>query len=323
MTHTISMRLFHGTDNAEIQRPTVLTLGVFDGLHLGHQLIMRTVVERAKATDAVPTVITFDPHPRAVLHPESAPPLLQTLDQKVEGFGVLGIEQTIVVRFDEAFSQIWAEDFLREVVKERLHAREVYLGCGFAFGHDRQGNIELLRRVSGELGFFADEVPEVRFRNQRVSSSKVRQLLAAGKVNLARRLLGRPYGVEGRVEKGAQRGRTLGFPTANLHPRNRVIPRNGVYVTGTLIDGNWRRSVTNVGLRPTFDTGTEPSVETFVIDWAGDLYGDVVRVRFLHRLRDEKKFGSVPELKAQIERDVNRAQSYFEREAARDRLSLV
>jgi riboflavin kinase/FMN adenylyltransferase len=320
---TIIMRLFHGTDNAEIQRPTVLTLGVFDGLHLGHQLIMRTVVDQAHATGAVPTVITFDPHPRAVLHPESAPPLLQTLDQKVEGFGVLGIEQTIVIRFDEAFSQIRAEEFLRDVIKDRLHAKEVYLGCGFAFGHDREGNIELLRRVSQELGFFADEVPEVRFRNRRVSSSKVRGLLAEGKVNLARRLLGRPYGVEGRVERGAERGRTLGFPTANLHPKNRVIPRNGVYVTGTLINGQWRRSVTNVGVRPTFDAATEPSVETFVIDWAGDLYGDVVRVRFLHRLRDEKKFGSVEELKTQIEHDMNRAQRYFAREGARHMLSVI
>ena len=148
------MRLFHGTDNAEIQRPTVLTLGVFDGLHLGHQLVMSTVAERARALNAVPTVITFDPHPRAVLHPESAPPLLQTLDQKVEGFGVLGIEQTIVVRLHaKSFRLIRAEDFLRDVVKERLHAKEVYLGCGFAFGHNREGNIELLtkreRRISG------------------------------------------------------------------------------------------------------------------------------------------------------------------------------
>jgi len=233
------MRLFHGTDNAEIQRPTVLTLGVFDGLHLGHQLIMRMVVERAHETGAVPTVITFDPHPRAVLHPESAPPLLQTLDQKVEGFGVMGIEQTIVIRFDEAFSQIRAKDFLRDVVKDRLQAKEVYLGRGFAFGHNREGNIELLRRVSADLGFVADEVPEVQFRNQRVSSSKVRRLLLDGRVNLARRLLGRPYGVEGRVEHGAERGAQLGFPTANLRPQNRVIPRRGVYVTGTLIDGQW------------------------------------------------------------------------------------
>ena len=317
------MRLFHGTDNAEIQRPTVLTLGVFDGLHVGHQLIMRTVVERARETGAVPTVITFDPHPRSVLHPESAPPLLQTLDQKVEGFGVLGIEQTIVIRFDEKFSQTCAEEFLRDVVKERLHAKEVYLGRGFAFGHNREGNIELLRRVSQELGFFADEVPEVQVRSQRVSSSRVRGLLAEGKVNLARKLLARPYGVEGRVERGAERGSTLGFPTANLHPRNRVIPRNGVYVTGALIDGQWRRSVTNVGVRPTFGGDTEPSVETFVINWAGDLYGDVVRVRFLHRLRDERKFASIEELKAQIKKDVNSAERYFEKAGSRHVLALI
>jgi riboflavin kinase / FMN adenylyltransferase len=317
------MRLFHGTDNAEIQRPTVLTLGVFDGLHLGHQLIIRTVAERASAVGAIPTAITFDPHPRAVLHPESSPPLLQTLDQKVEGFGILGIEQTIVIRFTAEFSQIRAEEFLKDVVKERLQAKEVYLGRGFAFGHNREGNIDLLRRVSKDLGFVAGEVPEVGLRGQRVSSSKIRELLASGKVNLARRMLGRPYGVEGRVERGKERGHTLGFPTANLHPHNRVIPANGVYVTGTLIDGQWRRSVTNVGVRPTFETETEPSVETFVLNWSGDLYGDVIRVRFLHRLRDEKKFESLESLKMQIGEDVRRAESYFDRAGARHMLSIL
>jgi len=286
-------------------------------------LIMKTVVERARAIGAVPTVITFDPHPRAVLHPESAPPLLQTFDQKVEGFGVLGIEQTIVVRFTREFSEIGAHDFLREVVKERLHAQEVYLGKGFAFGHDREGNIDLLKRVGKELGFVAGEVPEVSLRNRRVSSSKIRDLLSRGEVNLARRMLGRPYGVEGRVEHGAERGHQLGFPTANLHPQNRVIPRNGVYVTGTLIDGKWRRSVTNVGVRPTFESAAEPSVETFVMNWSGDLYGDVVRVRFLHRLRDEQKFSSLDDLKRQISKDVARANNYFSRTATRHMLSVV
>jgi riboflavin kinase/FMN adenylyltransferase len=317
------MRLFHGTDNADIQRPTVLTLGVFDGLHLGHQLIMRTVVERARAIDAVPTVITFDPHPRAVLHPESAPPLLQTFDQKIEAFGVLGIEQTIVVRFTKEFSNISAREFLKDVVADRLHAKEVYLGKGFAFGHSREGNIELLQRLSSELGFVAGKVPEVKMRGQRVSSSKIRQLLAAGQVNLARRMLGRPYGVEGRVERGSERGHLLGFPTANLHPHNRVIPRNGVYVTGTLIDGQWRRSVTNVGLRPTFGEATEPSVETFVMNWDGDLYGDVVRIRFLYRLRDERRFSSIDQLKTQIRRDVDRANSYFERAGTKHMLAVI
>jgi riboflavin kinase/FMN adenylyltransferase len=318
------MRLFHGTDNAEIARPTVLTLGVFDGLHLGHQLIMSTVVERARAINAVPTVITFDPHPRAVLHPESAPPLLQTFDQKIEAFGVLGIEQTIIVRFTRAFAQLEAEDFLRDVVRDRLHAVEVYLGRGFAFGRNREGNIELLRKVSEQLGFSADEVPEVRLRGQRISSSKIRGLLAEGKVNLARRMLGRPYGVEGRVVRGAERGRHLGFPTANLRPENRVIPRGGVYVTATLIEGTWRRSITNIGTRPTFENDfAQTSVETYVMNWTGDLYGDVVRVRFLHRLRNERKFASIDELKQQIARDRDRAAAYFERSGVCRTLAIV
>ena len=317
------MRLFHGTDNAEIARPTVLTLGVFDGLHLGHQLIVRTVVERARAAGAVPTVVTFDPHPRAVLHPESAPPLLQTFDQKLEALGVLGVEQTIVVRFTRDFAQVRAEEFLRDVVRDRLHAKEVYLGCGFAFGRDREGNIELLREASERLGFFADEVPEVRLRGRRVSSSLVRELLSEGRVNLARRMLGRPYGVEGRVVRGAERGRTIGFPTANLQPQNRVIPRGGVYVTATLIEGTWRRSVTNVGTRPTFEKQSEPSIETYVMNWSGDLYGDVVRVRFLRRLRDERRFASVEELKRQINFDAARASSYFERSGVRHSLAVV
>jgi riboflavin kinase/FMN adenylyltransferase len=317
------MRLFHGTDNAEIARPTVLTLGVFDGLHLGHQLIMKTVVERARAIKAVPTVITFEPHPRAVLHPESAPPLLQTLDQKIEAMGVLGIEQTIVIHFDQAFSQIHAESFLRDTVFNRLQAKEVYLGRGFFFGHNREGNIELLRSVSERLGFFADEVPEVRLRGERIGSTRIRELLLTGRVNLARRMLGRPYGVEGPVVRGAARGQSIGFPTANIRPHNRVIPRGGVYVTATLLAGQWRRSVTNIGTRPTFDDGTEPSIETHVLNWSGNLYGDVVRVRFLHRLRAEKKFASVGELTSQIGRDVARAERYFERAGVTRSLTIV
>jgi riboflavin kinase / FMN adenylyltransferase len=323
ITHYFVMKLFHGTDNAAIQRPTVLTLGVFDGLHLGHQLIMKTVVDRAHATNSVPTVLTFEPHPRAVLHPESAPPLLQTLDQKIEALGVLGIKQVIVIHFDRAFSEIRAQDFLRDVVVQRLHAQEVYLGRGFFFGYNREGNIDLLRRVSQQLGFIADEVPEVRLRGKRIGSTAIRLLLSEGRVNLARRMLGRPYGVEGPVARGDARGVGLGFPTANVQPHNRVIPRRGVYVTATLLEGQWRRSVTNIGTRPTFGDQLEASVETHVMNWSGDLYGDVLRVRFLHRLRDEKKFGSIDELKSQIARDVARANRFFERGGVKRSLSIV
>ena len=297
------MKIFHGTDNAGISRGTVLTLGVFDGLHLGHQRIMQTIVERSNATDSVPTVITFDPHPRAVLYPENSPPLLQTLDQRLANFEVLGIKQTIVIRFDKEFADLDAEDFLRDIVHERLQAKEVYLGKGFFFGKNRGGNIELLKKMSAELGFVADEVPEIRLRGTRISSSKIRELLKDGKVNLARRMLGRPYGVEGQIIHGDRRGRTIGFPTANLHPHNRVIPKYGVYATANLIEGVWRRSITNVGIRPTFEGDTEPSIESYIFDFDGDLYGDVLRVRFLHRIRDERKFAGIDELKNQIQKD--------------------
>ena len=317
------MRIFHGTENANIQKPTVLTLGVFDGLHLGHQRIMQTVVERAKTVNAQATAITFDPHPRAVLHPESAPPLLQTLDQRLANFEVLGIEQAIVIPFTQEFASNPAEDFLHDIVHDRLHAIEVYLGKGFAFGRGRGGNIELLRRMSEELGFFADEVPEVCVRGKRVSSSLIRALLSEGRVNLARRMLGRPYGVEGVITRGNQRGRTIGFPTANLKPHNRVVPKNGVYATATLVDGTWRRSITNVGVRPTFDEGSDVSIESYIFDFEGDLYGDVLRVRFLHRIRDERKFSGINELKAQIQKDTDRALNYFRHTGVRNMLEIL
>ena len=317
------MKIFHGIENANILKPTVLTLGVFDGLHLGHQRIMKTVVERGVAVDAVPTAITFDPHPRAVLHPESAPPLLQTLDQRLANLAVLGLGQTIVIKFDREFAAQPAEDFLRNIVHDRLHAKEVYLGKGFAFGRDRGGNIELLRKLSGELGFVADEVDEVRLRGQRVSSTAIRELLDEGRINLARRMLGRPYGVEGIVIRGNRRGHTIGFPTANLKPHNRVIPRYGVYATATLIDKKWRKSITNIGVRPTFENEAEPSIESYIFDFDGELYGDVLRVRFLHRIRDERKFSGVEELKAQIERDSARARNYFRHQGVKNTLAVL
>ena len=160
-------------------------------------------------------------------------------------------------------------------------------------------------------------------RGQRISSSKIRELLVAGKVNLARRMLGRPYGVEGQIVRGDQRGRTIGFPTANLKPRNRVIPSYGVYATANLIDGKWRRSITNVGIRPTFDGDKEPSIESYIFDFDGDLYGDVLRVRFLHRIRDERKFNGIEELKTQIQKDTKRTLNYFKRLGVTNSLNIV
>ncbi len=317
------MNVFDGIDSTEIRRPAALTLGVFDGLHLGHQEIVRTVVERGLLIDATPTLITFDPHPRQVLKPDTAPPLLQTFNQKMEGLKLLGIEQVIVLKFDQELAALSAEEFVKRFIIDALKAREVYLGKGFAFGHQRRGNIELLQRLSGEFGFYAAEVPEVQVRGHRISSTMIRRLLKAGRVNLARRMLGRAYGVEGQVTRGHGIGRRLLFPTANLEIQNRVLPADGVYITLSLVEGVWHRSVTNIGKRPTFGGETESKVETHLIDFDQDLLGKTIRVRMLHRLRGEKRFSGVDQLRAQIERDRSRAIRYFKSDFVLRNLNFV
>ena len=320
------MNIFHGTaegiEQDGLRRPTVLTLGVFDGLHLGHQAIIRTVVERALLADAAPTVITFDPHPRQVLKPDTAPPLLQTFNQKMEGLRLLGVQQVVVLKFDQQLAALSAEEFIGRFIVDGLQAREAYLGKGFAFGKGRRGNIELLQTLSRELGFHAAEVPEVRLRGHRISSTMVRLLLKAGRVNVARRMLGRAYGIEGVITQGHGIGRQLLYPTANLQLENRVLPVDGVYVTLSLVDGVWHRSVTNIGKRPTFGGEAESKVETHLIDFDEDLYGKTLRVRVLHRLRGEKKFNGVDELRAQIAKDRDRAIRYFDSGFVRRNLSF-
>jgi riboflavin kinase / FMN adenylyltransferase len=312
------MRIFRGIDDSAINSPSVLTFGVFDGLHLAHQLIMRRVVEGAVRLNVPATVVTFDPHPRAVLYPETAPPLLQTFEQKMEGMERLGIDQTIVLNFTPELSRLTADEFLRQYIFGRLDAREVYLGQGFAFGHNREGRFELLSQVAESLSRTAEEVPEVLIHSHRVSSTMIRRLLGAGRINLARRMLGRPYGIESRVIEGRKIGKAqLRYATANLKPHNTVIPANGVYVTLTFVEGAWRRSITNIGNKPTFGGDPEVTVETHVMEFDRELYGEKIRVRFLHRLRGEKKFESINELRAQIDQDYGRAVRYFRMENVR------
>jgi len=300
----------------------VLALGNFDGLHRGHIKILERVKRRAGERGATSVVMTFDPHPPRVVRPDKAPPLIMTTAQRLEAIADAGLQGTAVVRFTPELSQWDPETFVRTVLVEWLHVAEVWVGANFLFGRDRAGTFSLLRSLGARYGFRAEKIDPVRYKEFVVSSTRIRRLITEGRVDEAGALLGHPYVVDGTVVEGARRGRTIGFPTANLRPHNRVIPRNGVYVTATLIEGQWRRSVTNVGLRPTFGDATEPSVETFVMNWNGDLYGDVVRVRFLYRLRDEKKFSSVEQLKSQIMRDVDRASSYFERTGTKHMLSV-
>lgn len=306
------MKIIRDLTQTDIDCPTVLTWGVFDGLHIGHQRIIRMVVERGRARSAVPTMLTFEPHPRAVLRPETAPPLLQTFDQRLEGLASLGIEQTIVIPFTRDFSLTTAEQFLRHLVFGRLDAQEVYVGEGVAFGHQRQGRFDLIQSIAQELGRVAVQVDEVKLHGHRVRSTVIRRLLKAGYVNLPRKMLGRPYEIIGSVVKGRGVGGELLVSTANLLVDNAVIPAQGVYITLALVEGTWRPSATNIGTRPTFGGDTEVSVECHVLDIQRDLLGQRLRLRFLHRLRDEQRFPDVAALRRQIAHDLQRTRRYFQ-----------
>lgn len=218
------MNIFHDWRSPQLQTPTVLTMGVFNSLHVGHQTIIRRVVERAAALACTPTVVTFDPHPRAVLYPETAPPLLQTLGQRLEALRILGIRQTLVLPFNRELAALSATEFARTILFTALRPREIHLGENFVFGRARQGNITTLRCLGADYGCAAYEVEAVLLRGKRVSSTLLREAIQAGRVNWARRMLMRPYGVEGEVVVGRRLGRTINFPTANIAVINRVLP---------------------------------------------------------------------------------------------------
>jgi riboflavin kinase / FMN adenylyltransferase len=277
-------------------RPRRVAIGTFDGVHLGH----REVIAGAE------TVVTFDPHPQSVVAPGSQPKLLTTLDRKAELIATLGVEELVVIPFDGDFAARSAEDFVEHVLVERVQATSVSVGENFRFGHKAQGDVELL----GADGRFTTRVvPLLEVDGEVVSSSHIRGLVSGGAVQYADQLLGAPFAVDGEVQHGDKRGRTLGYPTANLVPRpGYVVPGHGVYACRVqLPDGTVVPAATNVGVRPQFVTGRGELIEAFLIDWSGDLYGERIRVEFLRRLRGERRFESVDALVEQMGRDVDTA----------------
>lgn len=288
-------------------RRGVVTVGNFDGLHVGHREILRIVTERARDRDGEAAVYTFEPHPRKVLRPHDPPKLLTTLEQKLELIEQAGVDVTIVEPFDRGFAGQSAVEFVRDVLWARLRPEEVYVGYDFRFGHDREGSMGTLTEMGPHLGFAVTIVPEVTVGGRDVNSTRIRELLATGQVEEARLLLDRPYAVRGLVVEGDRRGRTLGFPTVNLAPENEVLPAVGVYAGHVQVLGRTEAedmpAVINVGRRPTVKPNDPVVVEAHVIDWAGDLYGERVEVQFLHRLRDERRFPDVEALRHQIARD--------------------
>ena len=295
--------------------PTAVTIGNFDGVHIGHRAILRTVTDRARALDGEAVVYTFDPHPRKVLQGAAAPALLTTTEQKLELLAAAQIDLVVLEPFTAAFATTPPETFVREHVHARVGPLEVYVGYDFHYGRDREGSMRLLTELGPRLGFAVTIIPEVTIGSRDVSSSRIRALLAEGAVEEAKLLLGRSYAVRGKVVEGDRRGRTLGFPTANLAPENEIVPHNGVYATRVRLfpeaaaeqaAGEWLPAVTNIGTRPTFAPG-RVLVETHLLDFAGDLYGRRLELAFIERIRAERRFSGPQELAAQIALDAERA----------------
>jgi riboflavin kinase / FMN adenylyltransferase len=295
---------------------TVVTIGAYDGVHLGHRSVIRLVRQRAAERGLRSAVVTFDRHPAAVVRPESAPRLLTDLEQKLELLADTGIDYCLVITFDEARSQESAEDFVREVLVDCLNAADVVVGEDFHFGHRRAGNVPLLRRLGGELGFEVDGIELVGAESgpgggqAPVSSTRIRRALVEGDLALANQLLGRDYEVRGVVALGDKRGRELGFPTANVSvPGDILLPADGIYAGWfERPDGSVHASAISLGRRPTFYVEAHVSLlEAHLLDFDGDLYGEHAKVRFVARLRDEVRFDSAEALVEQIGRDVDRA----------------
>jgi len=288
-------------------RPRVVTLGNFDGVHRGHQEIVRRAASAARAVGGVTVAVTFQPHPTAVLYPERAPLSLGGLRQKLHFLEENGADFVVVQHFTRKFALVTAEQFVRDHLVGALRMRELVVGHRVGFGHNRSGNAELLIRMGEELGFGVEIIPPVQVEGKLVSSSAIRQTVQAGDLETAAAMLGRPYLVEGRVREGFRRGRTIGVPTANLRLRGIQLPPDGVYAVKVVLrDGSLHGGVANLGFAPTFG-GSVRTLEAHLFDFDRDLYGERIGVRFVRFLRGEKKFADLSELKQQIERDAAEA----------------
>ncbi len=311
------MKRLHGLDQVRKDRASVLTVGTFDGVHLGHQAILQYLRERARAREGISTVLSFHPHPREIV--EGTPlPLLTTIEERADLMAAAGLEQLIVLPFTKEFSRLSAEAFVENVLVRGIGARKIVIGYDHAFGRDRRGNADLLRTLGARHGFTVDMAPARIVAEQAVSSRKIRQFLEeAGDVAAAATMLGRPYGLEGKVVRGAGRGRDIGFPTANIevtHPR-KAIPAQGVYAVRVRRAAKNRDTalmgMMNIGVRPTFE-GARRTLEVHLLDLDEDLYDEILRVEFVSRMRGERRFGSKNELARQLSEDKVRSREILE-----------
>jgi riboflavin kinase/FMN adenylyltransferase len=281
----------------------VLSVGNFDGLHLGHQKILRMVLERARSAHQIAAAITFDPHPMKLLRPEQAPKMIQTFSQRVDGIEKIGLDAVLVLRFDRALSLLSPEEFIQRILIDRLHVAAILVGANFCFGHRGAGDVHLLAEFGKQDGYEVETVAPVEVEGVVVSSTAIRNAISSGNVADAIPLMGRPFSLAGEIRPGAGRGRAILFPTLNLFTEQELLPKIGVYATESVVGGKVYRSVTNIGTRPTFN-GQGITVETHLFDFAEQVSSGAMEVRFLARIRDEKKFSGAEELRAQIARDI-------------------
>lgn len=306
------MKIIHSATDLADRRKACLAIGFFDGVHLGHQQIIRQTIADARQHDALALVLTFDQHPNTIVAPDRVPPLLYSLPQKLRAIESLGSDALLLIHFDNAFSKQTGEAFVRSLARDLGRIQSICVGADFVFGHKRSGNVALLKTLGAEFNFNVHGVAAVSLDGQVVSSTRIREAIRSGDFDAASQMLGRPYSLAARVVEGDKLGHQLGFPTANLDFTGLVLPPNGVYAAHATVRGQPHRAVLNIGLRPTVQSPTpQLRVEVHLLDFNGQLYGEEMEVTFADKLREEQKFPSTDALKAQIARDVAEARKRF------------
>lgn len=309
------MNVIHvATELKPAGRKVCVAIGVFDGVHLGHQQVIRQTLADAEQHEALAVVITFDQHPNSIVAPDRVPPLVYSLPQKIRAIDALGVDAAWLIRFDEPFSRQSGEEFVRGMARDFGLLHSICVGSDFTFGHKRSGNVALLKTLGAELRFAVHGIGAVALDGQPVSSTRIREAVRAGQFDSASQMLGRGYSLAGQVVKGEQLGRKLGYPTANMNVPGLLLPPNGVYAAHTRVKGKTFRAVLNIGARPTVSPeAASPRVEAHLLGFRDNLYGEELEIAFVGKLREEQKFPSTDALKEQIARDIEESARLFER----------
>lgn len=309
------MNIFRSLDSIEKLKKTVVTSGTFDGVHLGHKKILNRLKELSAISGGESVVITFWPHPRMVVSEDSQNlQLLSTIEEKIELFEQIGIQHLVIIPFTRAFSELTSTEFIQNILIDKICTHKLVIGYDHRFGKNREGSFESLKQNCESYGFEVEEIPRQDIEDLAISSTRIRNALTSGDVTIAQELLGRPYSITGTVVKGKQLGRTIGFPTANLHIHEsyKLIPANGVYVIQIHHKGDIYAGILNIGVRPTVD-GTIRTIEAHIFDFNKDIYGEDIKLIFLKHLRDEQKFDGIDALTSQIKLDKAQALAFFEK----------